>query len=117
MCRGLAIGGRLEGGRVLLREWPFMKRDDPRNMCIRPILSPNFCLGREMRDNLARYLCKPEFNLVGARMHKAYATRLGSIHLPGDARRTHVRKSRHLLFTTRRSRAVESPGSRGTAYT
>ncbi|PKI65349.1 hypothetical protein CRG98_014264, partial [Punica granatum] len=27
-----------------------------------------------------------------------YATRLGSIHLPGDVRRTHVRRSRHLPF-------------------
>ncbi|PKI37770.1 hypothetical protein CRG98_041839, partial [Punica granatum] len=41
-----------------------------------------------------------------------HATRLGSIYLPGDARWTHVRRSRHSLFTTRRSRAVESPGSR-----
>ncbi|PKI73228.1 hypothetical protein CRG98_006363 [Punica granatum] len=62
-------------------------------------------------------LCAPEFNLVGARMREAYATRLGSIHLPGDTRRTHVRRSRHLLFKTRRSRAVELPGSRGTGYT
>ncbi|PKI64987.1 hypothetical protein CRG98_014611 [Punica granatum] len=63
------------------------------------------------------HVCAPEFNLVGARMREAYATRLRSIHLPGDARRTHVRRSRHSLFTTRRSRAVESPGSRGTRYT
>ncbi|PKI26324.1 hypothetical protein CRG98_048987, partial [Punica granatum] len=28
----------------------------------------------------------------------AYATRLGSVHLPGDARRTHVRRSRRLPF-------------------
>ncbi|OWM71850.1 hypothetical protein CDL15_Pgr017733 [Punica granatum] len=40
------------------------------------------------------------------------ATRLGSVHLPGDARRTHVRRSRHYLFTTRRSRAGELPGLR-----
>ncbi|PKI61598.1 hypothetical protein CRG98_017973 [Punica granatum] len=58
-------------------------------------------------------LCAPKFHLVGARMREAYATRLGSIHLPG-ARRTHVRRSRHSLFTTHRSRVVESPGSRGT---
>ncbi|PKI74114.1 hypothetical protein CRG98_005493 [Punica granatum] len=51
----------------------------------------------------------PEFYLVGVRMCEAYATRLGSVHLPGNARQTHVRRSRHLLFTTRRSRAVESP--------
>ncbi|PKI44064.1 hypothetical protein CRG98_035551 [Punica granatum] len=38
--------------------------------------------------------------------------RLGSVHLPGDAQRTHVRRSRHYLFTTRRSRADELPGSR-----
>ncbi|PKI58751.1 hypothetical protein CRG98_020858 [Punica granatum] len=59
----------------------------------------------------------PNFNLVGARMCEAYATRLGSVHLLRDARRTHVRMSRHLLFTTRRSRAIESPESRGTGYT
>ncbi|PKI26106.1 hypothetical protein CRG98_049205, partial [Punica granatum] len=40
------------------------------------------------------------------------ATQLGSVHLPGNARRTHVRRSRHYLFTIRRSRAGESPGSR-----
>ncbi|PKI49384.1 hypothetical protein CRG98_030218 [Punica granatum] len=62
-------------------------------------------------------LCTPEFYLVGARMRETYSTRLGSVHLPGDARRTHVRRSRHLLFTTRRSKAVESLGSRGTGYT
>ncbi|PKI46430.1 hypothetical protein CRG98_033182 [Punica granatum] len=62
-------------------------------------------------------LCTPEFHLVGARMREACATRLGSVHLPGDGRRTRVRRSRHLLFTTRRSRAVELPGSRGTRYT
>ncbi|PKI49150.1 hypothetical protein CRG98_030496 [Punica granatum] len=44
---------------------------------------------------------------------RAYATRLGSIHLPGDAQRTHVRMSRHYLFTIRRSRADELPDSRG----
>ncbi|PKI48579.1 hypothetical protein CRG98_030998 [Punica granatum] len=59
----------------------------------------------------------PNFNLVGARNACAYATQLGKVHLPGDARRTHVRGSCHLLFTTRRSSAVESPGSRATRYT
>ncbi|PKI31818.1 hypothetical protein CRG98_047791, partial [Punica granatum] len=59
----------------------------------------------------------PNFNLVGARMREANATRLGSVHLPGDARRTRMRRSRHLLLMTRRSRAVKSPGSRGTGYT
>ncbi|PKI58159.1 hypothetical protein CRG98_021447 [Punica granatum] len=62
-------------------------------------------------------LCAPEFHLVGASMREAYATRLGSVYLPGDTRRMSVRRSRHLMFTTRRSRAVESPGSRGTGYT
>ncbi|PKI78939.1 hypothetical protein CRG98_000673 [Punica granatum] len=62
-------------------------------------------------------LCAPEFNLVGAHMREAYAMRPGSIHLPGDARQTHVRSGRHLLFTTRRSRIVESPESRSTGYT
>ncbi|PKI68869.1 hypothetical protein CRG98_010724 [Punica granatum] len=62
-------------------------------------------------------LCAPEFHLVGARMRGAYAMQLGSVHLPRDARRTHVRRSRHSSFTTCRSRAVESPGCRGTRYT
>ncbi|PKI77725.1 hypothetical protein CRG98_001849 [Punica granatum] len=32
-------------------------------------------------------------------MHaRAYATRLRSVHLPGDARQTYVRRSRHLPF-------------------
>ncbi|PKI64509.1 hypothetical protein CRG98_015072 [Punica granatum] len=43
-------------------------------------------------------LCAPEFHLVGARMRAPKQTRLGSVHLPGDARRTHVRRSRHLPF-------------------
>ncbi|PKI72785.1 hypothetical protein CRG98_006814 [Punica granatum] len=43
-------------------------------------------------------VCAPEFNLVGARMRAPKQTRLGSVHLPGDARRTHVRRSRHLPF-------------------
>ncbi|PKI57277.1 hypothetical protein CRG98_022316 [Punica granatum] len=43
-------------------------------------------------------VCAPEFNLVGARMRAPKQTRLGSIHLPKDARRTHVRRSRHLPF-------------------
>ncbi|PKI71520.1 hypothetical protein CRG98_008037 [Punica granatum] len=29
---------------------------------------------------------------------RAYTTQLGSVHLPGDARQTHVRRSRHLPF-------------------
>ncbi|PKI75887.1 hypothetical protein CRG98_003721 [Punica granatum] len=110
MCRGFAISDRSEGARVPIGEWPFMKRGDPWNMCIRvkgeilwdppnqgyvdstpfrgesrsrrveeslfasktaePLLivasrgvplffrgraniAPNFCLGREMRDDLA----------------------------------------------------------------
>ncbi|OWM72182.1 hypothetical protein CDL15_Pgr018065 [Punica granatum] len=44
------------------------------------------------------------------------ATWLGSVHLPGDARRTHLRRSRHYPFTTRRSRAGKLPGSRDTGY-
>ncbi|PKI74823.1 hypothetical protein CRG98_004784 [Punica granatum] len=72
---------------------------------------------QNVRSHDAWRLCAPEFHLVGARMREAYATRLGSIHLPEDAQRTSVRRSCHLLFTTRRSRAVESPGSRGTGYT
>ncbi|PKI38102.1 hypothetical protein CRG98_041508 [Punica granatum] len=44
-------------------------------------------------------MCAPEFRLVGARNARSLnATRLGSVHLPGDARRTHVRRSRRLPF-------------------
>ncbi|PKI60642.1 hypothetical protein CRG98_018960 [Punica granatum] len=43
-------------------------------------------------------VCALEFNLVGARMRDAYATRLGNVHLPGDARRARVRRSCHLPF-------------------
>ncbi|PKI42560.1 hypothetical protein CRG98_037048, partial [Punica granatum] len=39
---------------------------------------------------------------------------LGVSTFPWTRERTRVRRSRHLLFTTRRPRAVESPGSRGT---
>ncbi|PKI41738.1 hypothetical protein CRG98_037871 [Punica granatum] len=42
---------------------------------------------------------------------------LGGVHPPRDVRRTHVRGSRHYLFTIRRSRADELPGSRGMGYT
>ncbi|PKI64985.1 hypothetical protein CRG98_014609 [Punica granatum] len=64
------------------------------------------------------FLCAPEFNLVGAPMREAMQRGLGvSVHLPGDSQRTRVRRSHHLPFTTRRLRAVESPGSRGTGYT
>ncbi|PKI37507.1 hypothetical protein CRG98_042105 [Punica granatum] len=52
-------------------------------------------------------LCAPEFNLVGARMREAYATRLESVLLPGDARRTR-QKSRWTLKTA--IGAVELPG-------
>ncbi|PKI70305.1 hypothetical protein CRG98_009297 [Punica granatum] len=45
---------------------------------------------------------------------RAYATRLEIVHLPRDSRWTRVRRSRHLLFTICRSRAVESPRSKGT---
>ncbi|PKI50529.1 hypothetical protein CRG98_029083 [Punica granatum] len=59
--------------------------------------------------------CCAHPNFISSGTHaRVYVTRLGSVHLPGDARRTRMRRSRHLLFTTRRSRAVESPGSRGT---
>ncbi|PKI52283.1 hypothetical protein CRG98_027325 [Punica granatum] len=48
--------------------------------------------------NLSGLVCALEFNLVEARMRALKQTRLGSVHLPGDARRTHVRRSRHLPF-------------------
>ncbi|PKI57106.1 hypothetical protein CRG98_022500 [Punica granatum] len=46
------------------------------------------------------YACcaHPNFVWSGHACARLNATRLRSVHLPGDARRTHVRKSRHLLF-------------------
>ncbi|PKI70065.1 hypothetical protein CRG98_009528 [Punica granatum] len=40
----------------------------------------------------------PNFVSSGHACAHLNATRLGSVHLPGDARRTHVRRSRHLSF-------------------
>ncbi|PKI71090.1 hypothetical protein CRG98_008514 [Punica granatum] len=48
--------------------------------------------------NLTSDVCAPEFHLIGARTRAPKQTRLGSIHLPGDARRTHVRRNRHSPF-------------------
>ncbi|PKI49411.1 hypothetical protein CRG98_030196 [Punica granatum] len=56
-----------------------------------------FLNGRLLED-VYMTLYAPEFNLVGARMRAPKQTRLGSIHFPGDARRTHLRRSRHLPF-------------------
>ncbi|PKI79309.1 hypothetical protein CRG98_000323 [Punica granatum] len=39
----------------------------------------------------------------------ALIARLESVHLPGDARRTRVKRSRRYLFTTRRSKTSELP--------
>ncbi|PKI78640.1 hypothetical protein CRG98_001017 [Punica granatum] len=61
--------------------------------------------------------CWPPHLLTNGMYARSYATRLGSVHLRGDERRTHVRRSRYYLFTTRRSRADESFGSRGMGYT
>ncbi|PKI39663.1 hypothetical protein CRG98_039948 [Punica granatum] len=82
------------------------------------VLSCQLCLRKVPSWTVEWYwiadgVCATEFNLARARMREAYATRLESVHLPGDARRTRVRRSRHLLFMTCRLRAVESPGSRG----
>ncbi|OWM72567.1 hypothetical protein CDL15_Pgr013035 [Punica granatum] len=43
---------------------------------------------------------KSKINFVssGHACARLNATRLGSVHLPGDARRTHVKRSRHLPF-------------------
>ncbi|PKI67584.1 hypothetical protein CRG98_012007 [Punica granatum] len=55
-------------------------------------------------------LCAPEFHLVGTRMRALMQRGLGVSTFPG----TRMRRSHHLLFTTRRSRAFESPESQGT---
>ncbi|PKI50043.1 hypothetical protein CRG98_029569 [Punica granatum] len=44
------------------------------------------------------YCAHPNFVSLGHACARLNATRLGSVHLPGDARRTHVRRSRHLPF-------------------
>ncbi|PKI45536.1 hypothetical protein CRG98_034054 [Punica granatum] len=45
------------------------------------------------------YRCAhPNFISSGHAMRAPNATRLGSVHIPGEARRTHVRRSRHLSF-------------------
>ncbi|OWM86190.1 hypothetical protein CDL15_Pgr011014 [Punica granatum] len=56
------------------------------------------------------YCAHPNFVSSRYAYARLNATRLGSVHLPGDARRMHVRRSRHYLFTTQRSRAVSCPG-------
>ncbi|PKI58128.1 hypothetical protein CRG98_021477 [Punica granatum] len=38
------------------------------------------------------------WTLIGARIAHFWIARLGSVHLPEDARRTRVRRSRHLSF-------------------
>ncbi|PKI78579.1 hypothetical protein CRG98_000956 [Punica granatum] len=59
----------------------------------------------------------PNFVSSGHACARLNAMRLGSVHLPGDARRTHVKRSRYYLFTTRRSMAGELLGSSDTGYT
>ncbi|PKI79285.1 hypothetical protein CRG98_000299 [Punica granatum] len=63
-------------------------------------------------------MCHPScahlnFNLVGARNARTYAMRFGSVHLPGDTQRTHMRMNRHLPIYDRRSRAGKLPESTG----
>ncbi|PKI77754.1 hypothetical protein CRG98_001878 [Punica granatum] len=52
------------------------------------------------------------WTFVGARMRAFASCGLGVSTFPGDAGWTSVRRSRRYLFTTRRSRASELPGSR-----
>ncbi|PKI07106.1 hypothetical protein CRG98_049603, partial [Punica granatum] len=61
-----------------------------------PFLSINFNFVRfsveisvDLGGNRGNLLCALEFHLVGARMCAPKQTRLGSVHLPGDTRRTH----------------------------
>ncbi|OWM77603.1 hypothetical protein CDL15_Pgr017001 [Punica granatum] len=62
-------------------------------------------------------LCAPEFQSLQGTHVRSLCNAVWECPRSRGRRRTHVRRSRHLLFTTRRSRAVESPGSRGTRYT
>ncbi|PKI71111.1 hypothetical protein CRG98_008479 [Punica granatum] len=86
---------------------------------VRCVLSPlrnyvccsPFCRGLLISFGLG--VCAPEFNLIGARMRVPMQCGLGVSTFSG----TRLRRSRHLPFRTRKSRAVESPGSRGTRYT
>ncbi|PKI39339.1 hypothetical protein CRG98_040274 [Punica granatum] len=82
-----------------------------------PYLTYASISGRGTRPIVESPSCAhPNFVSSGHACVRLNVKRLGSVHLPGDARRTHVRRSRHYLFTTRKSRAGELPGSRGMGY-
>ncbi|PKI54146.1 hypothetical protein CRG98_025462 [Punica granatum] len=49
----------------------------------------------KFRDGICAH---PNFVSSGNACARLNATRLGSVHLPGNARRTHMRRSRHLPF-------------------
>ncbi|PKI57235.1 hypothetical protein CRG98_022380 [Punica granatum] len=69
---------------------------------------------------IGAHACGPRRDEIQSRRcthARAYAMRLESVHLPEDARRRHRKRSRHYLFTTRRSRADELLESRGMGYT
>ncbi|PKI51412.1 hypothetical protein CRG98_028208 [Punica granatum] len=56
-------------------------------------------LSKPIMNKLPIRVCAhPNFVSSGHACARLNATRLGSVHLPGDARRTHVRRSRHLPF-------------------
>ncbi|PKI42345.1 hypothetical protein CRG98_037264 [Punica granatum] len=71
--------------------------------CLRPVFGYGFpskhmlVLSLKSRSR-SRCCAHPNFNLVEVRNARAYAMRLGSVHLPGEARRTRVKRSRHLPF-------------------
>ncbi|PKI50892.1 hypothetical protein CRG98_028720 [Punica granatum] len=54
--------------------------------------------GPNRRSNQSPSCAHPNFVSLGLACASLNATWLGSVHLPGDARRTHVRRSRHLPF-------------------
>ncbi|PKI75692.1 hypothetical protein CRG98_003952 [Punica granatum] len=68
-------------------------------------------------DKVNSYCAHPNFISSWHVCTRLNATRLESVHLSGDPRRTHVRKSPHYLFTTQRSRVGELPRSRSIGYT
>ncbi|PKI61991.1 hypothetical protein CRG98_017623 [Punica granatum] len=102
--RGFGGFGRVKEPTAISLRWgreaPWPTRSPKVLRSLRPcdshMLDPNITHPNHNRN--VEQLCTPEFNLVGARMRAPKKTRLGSVHLLGDARRTHVRRSRYLPF-------------------
>ncbi|PKI52412.1 hypothetical protein CRG98_027193 [Punica granatum] len=83
--------GSLGAGSVHSRLDPFPYSEPLTNLA-------SYIGARGIRTSGVAKLCALEFYLVEARMRAPKQMRLESVHLPGDAQRMHVRRSRHLPF-------------------